>query len=117
MLSKFYGDTDKNIRTLFEEARLKSPSIILFDEIDGLCPVRNHKQEQVHNSVVTSLLAEIDGLDDRANSKIVIIATTNRPGKMPKLCSCQEKSPSTLKLLIIPKEIVFFFQAKKSLKT
>ena len=98
MLSKFYGDTDKNIRTLFEEARLKSPSIILFDEIDGLCPVRNHKQEQVHNSVVTSLLAEIDGLDDRANSKIVIIATTNRPGKIPKLCSCQEKSPSTLKL-------------------
>lgn len=78
MLSKFYGDTDKNIRMLFSEARSKSPSVILFDEIDGLCPVRNHKQEQVHNSVVTSLLAEIDGLDDRANNKIIIIATTNR---------------------------------------
>ena len=50
MLSKFYGDTDKNIRMLFSEARSKSPSVILFDEIDGLCPVRNHKQEQVQKN-------------------------------------------------------------------
>jgi SpoVK/Ycf46/Vps4 family AAA+-type ATPase len=41
------------------------PSIIFFDEIDALAPVRSVRQEQVHTSVVGTLLAEMDGLCDR----------------------------------------------------
>jgi len=55
---------------------LKQPSIIFFDEIDGLAPVRSTKTDQIHNSVVSTLLAEMDGLKDRGD--IVVIGATNR---------------------------------------
>lgn len=41
------------------------PSIIFFDEIDGLAPVRSSKQDQIHSSIVSTLLALMDGLDNR----------------------------------------------------
>lgn len=44
---------------------LTQPSIIFFDEIDGLAPVRSVKQDQIHASVVSTLLALMDGLDSR----------------------------------------------------
>ena len=43
------------------------PSIIFFDEIDGLAPVRSTRQEQIHSSIVSTLLALMDGLDSRGN--------------------------------------------------
>ena len=52
------------------------PSIIFFDEIDGLCPVRSSKQDQIHNSIVSTLLALMDGLDNRG--QVVVIGATNR---------------------------------------
>lgn len=48
------------------------PSIIFFDEIDALAPVRSVRQEQVHTSVVGTLLAEMDGLCDRYVSKSLL---------------------------------------------
>lgn len=41
------------------------PSIIFFDEIDGLAPVRSSRQDQIHSSIVSTLLALMDGLDSR----------------------------------------------------
>jgi SpoVK/Ycf46/Vps4 family AAA+-type ATPase len=52
------------------------PSIIFFDEIDGLAPVRSSRQDQIHSSIVSTLLALMDGLDDRG--EIVVIGATNR---------------------------------------
>ena len=52
------------------------PSIIFFDEIDGLAPVRSTRQDQIHSSIVSTLLALMDGLDSRG--EIVIIGATNR---------------------------------------
>jgi SpoVK/Ycf46/Vps4 family AAA+-type ATPase len=52
------------------------PSIIFFDEIDGLAPVRSSRQDQIHSSIVSTLLALMDGLDNRG--EIVIIGATNR---------------------------------------
>lgn len=52
------------------------PSIIFFDEIDGLAPVRSSKQDQIHASIVSTLLALLDGLDDRGD--IIVIGATNR---------------------------------------
>lgn len=45
------------------------PSIIFFDEIDGLAPVRSTKQDQIHASIVSTLLALMDGLSDRGEVK------------------------------------------------
>lgn len=43
------------------------PSVIFFDEIDGLAPVRSTRQDQIHSSIVSTLLALMDGLDSRGN--------------------------------------------------
>lgn len=52
------------------------PSIIFFDEIDGLAPVRSTRQDQIHSSIVSTLLALMDGLDSRG--EVVVIGATNR---------------------------------------
>ena len=52
------------------------PSIIFFDEIDGIAPVRSTRQDQIHSSIVSTLLALMDGLDSRG--EIVVIGATNR---------------------------------------
>eukprot|EP00898_Chlorokybus_atmophyticus_P002730 jgi/Chlat1/3458/Chrsp23S03771 len=76
VLSEWVGEAEKSLRLLFEEARRQQPSIIFFDEIDGLAPVRTSRQDQVHNSIVSTLLALMDGLDSRG--KVVVIGATNR---------------------------------------
>jgi SpoVK/Ycf46/Vps4 family AAA+-type ATPase len=51
VLSKWVGEAERQLKLLFEEAQRNQPSIIFFDEIDGLAPVRSSKQEQIHNSI------------------------------------------------------------------
>ncbi|MCO5602809.1 hypothetical protein L7F22_056948 [Adiantum nelumboides] len=76
-LSKWVGEAERQLRLLFEEARASQPSIIFFDEIDGLAPVRSSKQDQIHASIVSTLLALMDGMDGRG--QVVVIGATNRP--------------------------------------
>ena len=52
------------------------PSVIFFDEIDGLAPVRSSRQDHIHSSIVSTLLALMDGLDSRG--EVIIIGATNR---------------------------------------
>ncbi|KAF2093765.1 AAA-domain-containing protein [Rhizodiscina lignyota] len=78
--SKWVGESERQLRTLFEEARKNQPSIIFFDEIDGLAPQRTGATDQSHISIVTTLLALMDGMDDRG--QVVVIGATNRPGNI-----------------------------------
>lgn len=75
-LSKWIGESERQLRLLFDQAYQMRPSIIFFDEIDGLAPVRSSRQDQIHSSIVSTLLALMDGLDNRG--EIVIIGATNR---------------------------------------
>ncbi|KDN52879.1 AAA-domain-containing protein [Tilletiaria anomala UBC 951] len=77
VLSKWVGEAERQLRLLFEEAKNAQPSIIFFDEIDGLAPVRSSKQDQIHASIVSTLLALMDGMDGRG--QVVVIGATNRP--------------------------------------
>ena len=76
-LSKWVGEAERQLRLLFEEAKNSQPSIIFFDEIDGLAPVRSAKQDQIHASIVSTLLALMDGMDGRG--QVIVIGATNRP--------------------------------------
>ncbi|NWZ68645.1 ATAD2 protein, partial [Acrocephalus arundinaceus] len=76
-LSKWIGESERQLRLLFEQAYQMRPSIIFFDEIDALAPVRSDKQDQIHSSVVGTLLALMDGLASRG--EVVVIGATNRP--------------------------------------
>ncbi|NXQ30474.1 ATAD2 protein, partial [Alaudala cheleensis] len=75
-LSKWIGESERQLRLLFEQAYQMRPSIIFFDEIDALAPVRSIKQDQIHSSVVGTLLALMDGLASRG--EVVVIGATNR---------------------------------------
>ncbi|KAL0128837.1 hypothetical protein PUN28_003901 [Cardiocondyla obscurior] len=75
-LSKWVGESERQLRLLFEQAQQMKPSIIFFDEIDGLAPVRSTKQDQIHASIVSTLLALMDGLSDRG--QVIVIGATNR---------------------------------------
>ncbi|XP_041758478.2 ATPase family AAA domain-containing protein 2-like isoform X2 [Coregonus clupeaformis] len=75
-LSKWVGESERQLRLLFDQAYQMRPSIIFFDEIDGLAPVRSSRQDQIHSSIVSTLLALMDGLDSRG--EVVVVGATNR---------------------------------------
>ncbi|CAH2235057.1 ATPase family AAA domain-containing protein 2-like isoform X2 [Pararge aegeria] len=75
-LKKWVGESERHLKLLFQQANKMKPSIIFFDEIDALAPVRSVRQEQVHTSVVGTLLAEMDGVCDRG--EVIVIGATNR---------------------------------------
>eukprot|EP00116_Pleurobrachia_bachei_P010366 sb/3470628/ len=79
-LSKWVGESERQLRLLFDQAYSMRPSIIFFDEIDGLAPVRSTRQEQIHSSIVSTLLALMDGLDSRGREGEFVTLTREREG-------------------------------------
>jgi transitional endoplasmic reticulum ATPase len=79
LLSKWYGESERQISKLFKRARQVSPSIVLIDEIDSMAPQRGagFGDASVTERVVNTLLAEIDGLEELQG--VVVIGVTNRP--------------------------------------
>ncbi|MEM2478703.1 MAG: CDC48 family AAA ATPase [Candidatus Pacearchaeota archaeon] len=77
IMSKFYGESEKRIRDIFEEAEKSAPSIIFIDEIDAIAPKREESYGEVERRVVSQLLTMMDGLKSRG--KVIVIAATNRP--------------------------------------
>jgi len=76
IMSKFYGESEKKIRDIFDEAEKNAPSIIFIDEIDAIAPKREDVQGEVERRVVSQLLTMMDGLKSRG--KVVVIGATNR---------------------------------------
>ncbi len=78
-MSKWVGESEKGIREIFRKARLASPSIIFFDEIDSIVPRRGSYEGSSHvtESVVSQFLTELDELEELKN--VVVIGATNRP--------------------------------------
>ena len=77
IMSKYYGQSEENIRKKFEEAQKNAPSIIFIDEIDAIASKREETKGEVERRVVAQLLALMDGLKSRG--KVVVIAATNVP--------------------------------------
>ena len=77
IMSKFYGESEKHIREIFEKAEKNAPSIIFIDEIDSIAPKRGEGIDQTEKRVVAQLLTLMDGLKSRG--QLVVMAATNRP--------------------------------------
>ena len=80
IISKFYGQSEENLREVFKNAEENAPSIIFIDEIDSIAPSRDEVVGEVERRVVAQLLALMDGL--RARGKVVVIGATNRPNAL-----------------------------------
>lgn len=77
IMSKFYGQSEENLRKVFEEAQKNAPSIVFLDEIDAIAPKRSEVHGEVERRVVSQLLALMDGLKGRG--KVIVIGATNIP--------------------------------------
>jgi transitional endoplasmic reticulum ATPase len=76
LLDKFVGESERGVREIFARARAAAPSILFFDELDALAPVRGRSTTSVTDSVVAALLTEMDGISSRGD--VVVIGATNR---------------------------------------
>jgi len=77
IMSKYYGESEKALRDIFEEAEKNAPAIIFLDELDSIAPKRGEVTGEVERRVVAQLLSLMDGLKERKN--VIVIGSTNRP--------------------------------------
>ncbi len=77
IMGSAYGESEKRLRELFEQAGAQAPSIVFIDEIDSIAPKRSQVTGEAEKRLVAQLLSLLDGLEPRQN--LVVIAATNRP--------------------------------------
>jgi transitional endoplasmic reticulum ATPase len=76
IMSKYYGESEEQLREVFEEAEENTPAIVFIDELDAIAPKREEAGGDVERRVVAQLLSLLDGLEDRG--QITVIGATNR---------------------------------------
>ncbi|WP_138005336.1 CDC48 family AAA ATPase [Halalkalirubrum salinum] len=76
IMSKYYGESEEQLRDVFEEASEEAPAIIFMDELDSIAAKREEAGGDVERRVVAQLLSLMDGLEERG--QVVVIGATNR---------------------------------------
>jgi transitional endoplasmic reticulum ATPase len=76
IMSKYYGESEEQLREVFEEATENSPAVVFIDEIDSIAPKRGETSGDVERRVVAQLLSLMDGLEERG--QVIVIGATNR---------------------------------------
>jgi peroxin-6 len=79
LLNMYVGESERNIRDVFEKGRANKPCVLFFDEIDALAPNRtkNSDQNNIMDRIVAQFMTEMDGINK--DNSLIIIASTNRP--------------------------------------
>ena len=77
IMGSAYGESERRLREVFEEAQRSAPAIVFIDEIDSIAPKRGQVSGEAEKRLVAQLLTLMDGLQVRSN--LVVIAATNRP--------------------------------------
>ena len=76
IMSKYYGESEEQLREVFDEAAENAPAVVFIDEIDSIAPKRGETSGDVERRVVAQLLSLMDGLEERG--QVVVIGATNR---------------------------------------
>ena len=79
LTSKWVGESEKTVKSLFKLAYKKAPSIIFIDEIDSILSKRNESENEATKRLKTEFLIQFDGLGSNNNARLLVIAATNRP--------------------------------------
>lgn len=80
VVSKYIGESEANLRKIFQDAARAGPSLIFIDEIDAICPKRDGRVGDMEKRMVATLLTLMDGLERSA--QVVVLAATNRPNAL-----------------------------------
>ena len=83
LLNMYIGESEANVRRVFQRARDARPCVVFFDELDSVAPKRGNQGDSggVMDRIVSQLLAELDGMsdDEEGGSGVFVIGATNRP--------------------------------------
>ena len=83
LLNMYIGESEANVRRVFQKARDARPCVIFFDELDSIAPKRGEKGDSggVMDRIVSQLLAELDGMSETGDGSgdVFVIGATNRP--------------------------------------
>ena len=82
LTSKWIGDGEKSMKTMFSVARCLKPSVIFIDEVDSLLKTRSDSEHESSRRMKTEFLAQFDGLSNQSNDGLLVIGTTNRPQEL-----------------------------------
>src|SRR5947208_3294176 len=80
ILNKLYGESESRLRSVFQEAPRKAPSIIFIDELDALAPKRSETNGELERRIVGQLLALMDGIASRG--QVLLIGAANQPNSL-----------------------------------
>jgi len=78
VLNRYLGESERNLRRIFDQARRLKPCVLFFDEVDALGASRTDLKENWFRSVINQFLVELDGVDS-SNEEVVVLAATNAP--------------------------------------
>lgn len=81
LLNMYIGESEANVRRVFQRARDARPCVIFFDELDSVAPKRGNHGDSggVMDRIVSQLLAELDGISAGESGDVFVIGATNRP--------------------------------------
>ncbi|MFI6908670.1 AAA family ATPase [Nonomuraea sp. NPDC050394] len=79
VLDMYVGQSERNLHNIFDAARRSRPCLLFFDEVDALAARRSDMRQAHNRQIVNQFLAELDGVDDRANEGVLVLAATNAP--------------------------------------
>ncbi|XP_061989545.1 cell division cycle protein 48 homolog [Rosa rugosa] len=80
IMSKMAGESESNLRKVFEEAEKNAPCIVFIDEIDSIAPKREKSNGEVERRIVSQLLTLMDRM--KSKGRVVVIGATNRPNSI-----------------------------------
>ncbi|CAL4177108.1 unnamed protein product, partial [Meganyctiphanes norvegica] len=78
LVSKWLGESEQQVRALFEMAREHKPSIIFIDEVDSLCASRSEQESESARRIKTEFLVQMQGVGNQ-NDGILVLGATNIP--------------------------------------
>ncbi|BFZ63652.1 peroxisomal assembly protein [Saitoella coloradoensis] len=81
LLNMYIGESEANVRRVFQRAREARPCVVFFDELDSVAPKRGNQGDSggVMDRIVSQLLAELDGMSGGGSGDVFVIGATNRP--------------------------------------
>jgi SpoVK/Ycf46/Vps4 family AAA+-type ATPase len=82
LTSKWIGEGEKLVKTLFFVASYRQPAVVFIDEIDSLLSQRKESENEASRRIKTEFLVQLDGTGTTGQGRVLIIGATNRPQEM-----------------------------------
>ena len=108
LLNAYFGESEANVRMVFERARSAAPCVLFFDELDSIAVARGSSNNSggAMDRVINQLLTEIDGVGGKKN--VFVIGATNRPDIIVSSWNCTQTSRSHTSIHA-PHHLAFYF--------